>query len=531
MAQQASSLIRRSLGLTKVALLALAALAAGCGGAPPPPRPVERATIPVEDTTPRPKAKVVEKEPPPESGAAKAFRFPASVWSELPSGLKVGTIPNHALPLVQIRVVVLGGKAADGERTGVAALTGLLLKDGGAGGLSSRDLVNRIASLGAELSIDTDFDSTTLSLAVTRDHLDEAMALLGTIVQRPELNNAEFEKLKRREIDRVADLARTSGRWGASMVLYKDLFTLPAEQHPYATFDATPADLARLTVNDCRALHRKLFVAKNTFIVVAGDTTPEAVKAAAEKPFAGYRGGEPPEISFTDPNPPESLKITLVDRPKSSQSDIFVGVLGPERADKDWAAFAVANQVLGGPFAGRLFLDIREKQSLAYSARSAIAELAHSPSLLIGSVGTQTAKTGLSLKALLENMDRIGQTAPEDGEVEIARRYLADVFAVRMETIGAVAGEVARLRVLGLPDDYNDAYRKELGDITPALALKAASGSARSGHMVVVVAGDAQAIGGMLSRFGEVKVVDPTRNFERVRTIAMNAEAPLEAGK
>jgi zinc protease len=45
---------------------------------------------------------------------------------------------------------------------------------------------------------------------------------------------------------------------------------------------------------------------------------------------------------------------------------------------------------------------------------------------------------------------------------------------------------------------------------------------------VVVAAGDAQAIGGMLSHFGEVKVVDPTRGFERVRTIPMNGEAPLE---
>lgn len=528
MAQQASSsLFRRSLTIAKVSLYVIAA---GCGGATPP-RAIERATIPVEDTTPRPKAKVVEKEQPPASGPAKAFHFPKPVWSELPSGLKVATLPNHALPLVQIRAVVLGGKSADGERPGTATLTGQLLKDGGAGGMPSRDLVARIASLGASLSIDTDFDSTVLSLAVTRDHLDEAVGLLGTIVQRPELNPGEFEKLKRREMDRTADLGRTSGRWGAAMVLFRDLFSLPAEQHPYAAYDATPADVARITVNDCRALHRRLFVPKNTFLVIAGDTTPEAVKAATEKAFGAYRGAEPPAISFTDPMPPEALKITLVDRPKSSQSDLFVGMLGPERTDKDWAAFAVANQVLGGGVSGRLFLDIREKQSLAYSARSSISELAHSPSLLIASAGTQTAKTGLSLKALLENLDRLGQTAAEEGEVETAKRYLADVFAIRMETIGAVANELVRLRVLGLPDDYADGYRKELGEVTPALSLKAAAESARSGHRVVVVAGDAQAIGGMLSHFGEVKVVDPTRNFERVRTIPVNAEAPLEGAK
>ena len=51
----------------------------------------------------------------------------------------------------------------------------------------------------------------------------------------------------------------------------------------------------------------------------------------------------------------------------------------------------------------------------------------------------------------------------------------------------------------------------------------------RTGHAVVVVAGDAEKIGPMLSHFGEVKVVDPTHAFDRERSIPMNADAPLEA--
>ncbi len=81
---------------------------------------------------------------------------------------------------------------------------------------------------------------------------------------------------------------------------------------------------------------------------------------------------------------------------------------------------------------------------------------------------------------------------------------------------------------MGLPDDSDDGYRKELRDITAPLALKAASEAIRPGHAIVVVAGDAKIIGPMLSHFGDVKVVDPTRDFERVRTLPMNAEAPIE---
>jgi len=473
----------------------------------------------------------VVREPPPESGPAKAYRFPKVTWSELSNGLKLATIPIKTLPLVQVRVVVSAGKAADGERPGLASLTGDLLSAGGAGPFSSKDLVTRIESLGANLATETSFDSTELALSVTPNHLADALGLLGTIVREPRLDVAEFGKLKKRETERTADAARTSGAWSASMVLYRDLFDLPSDHHPYASYDATPTEIGHLTAADCRAFHKRLFVPKNAFLVITGDTTPEAAKIVAEKAFGAWRGGEAPVVSFTDPNPPSGLKITLVDRPKSSQSDIFAAVLGPERVDKSWAAIAVANQVLGGGVSSRMFLDVREKQSLAYRTRSSLVEVAHGPAPLVAYAGTQTAKTGLALKAVLENLEAIGHTAASQEEIETATRYLADVFAIRMETIGAVGGELAHLRVMGLPDDYDDAYRKELRDITAPLALKAASEAIRPGHEIIVVAGDARIIGPMLSHFGEVKVVDPTHNFERVRTIPMNAEAPLEVAR
>jgi zinc protease len=313
------------------------------------------------------------------------------------------------------------------------------------------------------------------------------------------------------------------------MVLFKDLFPLPSEQHPYAAWSATASEVARLTAGDCRAFHRRYYVPKNTIVVVAGDATPEAVKALVQKAFGAPGAADAPLISFADPTPPDHRRITIVDRPKSSQSDVFVGSLGPARSDKSFAAFAVANQILGGGVAGRLFADVREKRSLAYSTRSTVTELAHGPSVLLAYAGTQTAKTGLAVEALLENANAIGERAPDADEVEVADRFLADGLSVRLETAGALADELARLHALGLPDDEDDAYKKQIGEVTAPLVLKAAGDHLRAGHEVVVVAGDAAIIGPMLSHFGEVKVVDPTRDFARVRTIPMDANASLEA--
>lgn len=502
-----------------------AVLLAGCAPEATP-RPITGVTIPIKDTVPgsyRPPRRA-----PPPSGPERPYRFPRVSWAELPNGLKVATIPGQALPIVQIRVAILAGSAADGEKPGLAAIAADMLQVGGSGAMSSHALSTRIASLGGDLSISAGFDSTVLRLAVTRDHLDEALDLLGAVVQRPQFSGVELDKLKKREADRLADLARTRGSWGTSMVLFRDLFTLPSEHHPYASWSPTPDEVKRITAFDLRAYHRRFFVPRNTFVVVAGDTTREAVKAAVQRAFGGAQGGDPPMISFADPLPEGGRKITVVDRPRSSQSDIVVGFLGPERGDKEWASFQVMNQILGGGVSGRLFADVREKQSLAYRTQSQVTALAHGPSVFTASAGTQTARTGVALKALLDNLDRLAVTAPDDAEVSTATSFLGGVLAINLETMGAVADQLVELRTMGLPDDYLDAYRRELATITPALASKAAGDRIHPGREVIVVAGDAAVIGPMLSRFGAVKVVDPTRDFARIRTIPMDRDAPLE---
>ena len=510
------------------ALAAIAFVTIACTSSTYESKPIQNVTIPVKDTAPPP---VIPKEQPPEAGPAREVSFPPIAWDDLPTGLRVATITNATLPLVQIRFVALGGKSLDGEKPGLAEITGDMLKEGGAGGLSGKDFLAKLEALGAQLSIDVGFDKTTIALTATKERLPALFDLLATLVTQPQFSSGEFDKLKKRRVDDATDAARNNPRWAASVVLYRDLFALPSEHHPYASFDATAQDLAKLTVNDCRALHRKTFVAKNSFIVVAGDTKAADVKALADKAFANFKGAEPPALSFTDPLPPEGMKITIVDRPKAQQSDVLVAVLAPDRKDPNWAAVTVTNQVLGGGPAARLFLDVREKRSLAYRTGSGLVELAHGPDVLVASAGTMTGKTGRALQGLLENMDALATTAPSDEEVDSAKKYLIDVFAIKMETVGSVADELVKVKSLGLGDDEPDRLRKALHDVTPAIVNKTGGEMLRPGHAIVVVSGAAARIEQSLSHFGEVKVLDPTKNFERVRTVPMDATAALEEPK
>ncbi|HEX4335147.1 MAG TPA: pitrilysin family protein [Polyangiaceae bacterium] len=522
-------MIRRTFS-SLVALSSGLALAVACAGSPAQP---PAAPPPAPPLAPLPAALVATAtaspaDSPPPPGIAPDWHFPKIADQTAQNGLLVRVVERHALPVVQLELVIDSGSAADGDKPGLAAVAGELLKAGGAGKWTSRALLDAAESLGSSLDVLTDRDSTRITMSVTKDHLAEALDILAAVAVKPRFDAAEFQKLKRREIDRVSSLTRTNAGWAASMVLYRELFQLPAGVHPYSRFDSTPKQLESLTLADCNTWHKRQVTPKNSFLVIAGDVDQKGAGQEVERAFGTWSGERPESPSITAPVPPGALSIFLVDRPSSPQAEVYVATLGPERQSPDWPAMRTTNQILGGGVAGRLFLDVREKRSLAYRTRSSIDAVAHGPSPIILSAGTQTAKAGLTLDALLQHYEGMVKNPPTEDETGIATRYLSDVFLVGVDTVGAIANMTTDLSVFGLPPDYYDTYRAAVRNITKDGVTAIATRYLQSGKAVVVVAGDATRLGKPLSHFGAVKVVDPEAGFVTKTTLAYDPTAPIE---
>jgi zinc protease len=491
--------------------VSLALLVTACSAPAPAPAP-KAPTAPPAAVAPVAPARDPLSEPP-SSPLRPTLPFPGIIHRNLSGGLDLAIVPRPGFPVVELRLLVLSGQATDGSQPGLAALTGKLLKDGGAGPWNSRQLAERTESLGARLAIGTDRDSTRIGLGVTSGDLDAALEILAAVAQKPRLSPAEFDKLKQREIDRVKDRARTSPSWLASMVLYRELYELPVSVHPYARYDALPAEMAELKLEHVRRWYKEHFTPENAVLVVSGDVDADGVEKSAQRFLGSWRGARPSAPPFSDARGPNGRKILVVDRPGSTQSNVLVGTLGPERKSPEYPALMTANQILGGGVAGRLFLDVREKRSLAYNTGSWLEEPARGPMPVVLSAGTQTAKTADAVAALLEHFERMGSSAPSNEELERGARYLADSFAFKMETAGAVADLTARLLVLGLPDETYDEYRRAVRALDVEAVARSASHAYRRDSLVVVVAGDASVVASTLTRFGAVTVLDPEREF------------------
>jgi len=510
-----------------IAFAALTLVAAGCAPTTPAAAPPVVAT-----PNPAPPAPAPPGDPlatPPPAGIAADKKFPAIEHSRLDNGMELRVVTRKNYPIIELRLVLFSGIASDGAEPGVAAVAGELLKAGGAGQWNAADLAERAESLGASLDVVTDRDSTRITMAVTTADLDAALDLIGAVAQKPRFAPIEFDKLKQRELERVRNAAKASAGWAASMVLYRELFDLPTAVHPYAHYDAKPSELDKLTLASCRRWYQTNVTPENATLVIAGDVDAGTAEASAKRVFSGWKGAKPNGQTYNSPVPQENRTVWLVDRPHSAQSQIYVAGLGPERSTPAWPALAANNQILGGGVAGRLFLDVREKRSLAYGTGSSLEEPARSPVPIVLSAGTQTAKTGLAMQALLENLDKISSAPPTDAEVGMASRYLSDSFLFRTETLGAVADLTVKLAVLGLPDDYFDTYRAAIRNLDNATVYETAQKYFKIKNPVLVVAGDAARIAKPLSHFAKVVVIDPEHDFQPGKTLPFDPTQSLEA--
>ncbi len=490
------------------ALLACGANRAATFGPPRVDLPVNDGSRHASETTPGMRGV------PPPSAPMRPSPFPETRRASLDNGLALHVATSHTLPVVQIRLLFRAGSSSAPE--GVAELTARMLKDGGTRSLAPSELARRLETLGTSLGVSTDLDSTVLQMAVTNDRLAEALELLAHVVREPRFDAEELKKLKVRAIDEVRAALRSSGTWTAAWLAFREIFS---DRHPYGSYGALPSQLAKIDSGQVHDFHRRFLVPKAAHLVLAGDVDEGSARALTEKHFGAWAGAATAKLDFPPPKP-ISTRVIVAHRPKSVQSDVFVVALAPSRRGATWAAVRTATQVLGGGVGSRLFSDLREERSLAYSTQSRIFELAHGEQPVVVYAGTETTKTAVAVAALLENVNRMVETPPSPSETEQARRYLGDVFAIRMETVGAIADLIVEQEALSLGDGYWDRYRNELRTTERDQVEAAARAVYGSGARLIVVAGDGDVVAEPLARYGEVTLVDPEDEFKKLRTVS-----------
>src|SRR5205085_7526311 len=213
-----------------------------------------------------------------------------------------------------------------------------------------------------------------------------------------------------------------------------------------------------------KGFHHKYYSPSNAILGIAGDVTLEQATALAEKYFGTWKGEAVPATKMADLTPPGSARIFLVDRPGSVQSNILAGGLSLRRSDPDEIPLEVADRVLGGGGAARLFMNLREEKGYTYGAYSRVSSNIY-PGTFAANTEVRNPVTDGSLHELMYEFKRLRDEKVPQAELDDAKRSIVSSFALSLESPANVVSRWMEVKYYGLPADYWDHYSDEVAKV------------------------------------------------------------------
>ena len=359
------------------------------------------------------------------------------------------TLPSEGSPLVSLRLLFRAGSIYDPPgKEGLAALTGLLLGQGGTEKRSYNELIDALYPMAASIDVTTDREVTVFSGTIHREKLDEFTELFAEALLQPAFTEEDFSRHKQQLESTLKNTLRAAN---------DELLGLEAMQqvlfdgHPYGHAPTgTVQGLAAITLDDVQAFYASRYTASSLMLGVAGGY-PEGYLDALQEILATLPPGDGSEIELPAPAAVEGRDFVLIEKPTASVGIHFGFPLPLTRADADYYPLMVANSYLGEhrTFHGRLMRQLRGKRGLNYGDYSYIEHWHQPPftmsptpnvprrqaffSVWLRPVRPETAH--FALRNALYEVDRLIEHGLDEEEFELTRSFLVNYSKLWAQTL------------------------------------------------------------------------------------------------
>jgi zinc protease len=425
----------------------------------------------------------------PTAGAEPKFQLPPIHRAKLSNGMQILLVENHALPSVFVNAVFPTGRSNDpDEKLGLSALTAAVW-DEGTQKRTAMQIAEELATLGAELSVGSDSDSTAVRLFSLKHNLPAALEIYADVLQNPSFPQEELDRQRKLSLGRLTQVRNDPNALAglaAVAVLY-------GEKHPYGRpIYGSPSSLAAIQQADLVSFYKENIRTDRATLIVVGDITAEEAVKALERALGTWKTeAGSPDGQLPPPPKPQPARIVLIDKPGAAQSVISVTLLGAERKSPDYFALSVMNSVFGGQFMSRLNMNLREQKGYTYGARTLFDWRVRQAGPFLATAQVQTAVTAPAIVEFLREFEgMVGKRPVGKEELEFSKTYLTRGYPAQFETPDAVAGQLETLVEYGLPDDYFNTVVPKIGAVTPDEVLRVAKQHLLTENLAVIVVGD-----------------------------------------
>jgi zinc protease len=395
---------------------------------------------------------------------------------------------NHAVPLVAMQAVFLGGLwVEDAAHNGVMNFVAEMLTKGTAS-RRARALAEEIESMAGDLSGFAGRSSFGVAAEVMYRDFGQGLELLADVLRE---STFELDELEKKRADLLAALKHEEDD------LFKVAFALCAQSlfphHPYGLrVLGTPESVTQLTRDDLIHWYRRYAVPNNLVLAIVGDVEADSIHQAVNRLFGSW---QPTPLDL----PPQGRPIRsagngpVICQRNKEQAHIIVGVRGTSLHHPDRYGLRILESVLASQ-GGRLFVELREKQGLAYTVTARSLE-GLDPFIFFVYLATSPEKTGVALAGIREELLRVREHGVTAQEVERAKRYLAGSYEIELQKNGALAAMLAFDERYGVGYQEVESYAQNILAVTPEMVQHVAYTYLTADQSAVVIVGPSPSAG------------------------------------
>lgn len=344
----------------------------------------------------------------------------------LPNGLRVVTHDMKDRESISLGIWIgVGGRYESDALKGAAHfLEHIVFK--GSRNYSCEQIKEKIEGVGGALNAFTSEEMTCFYAKIPAQHLKQTYDVLSDMVCYPAIASDDMDKEKTvviEEIKMYADLPQYLVMDHLDELLWPD--------HPLGKkLTGTIETVASFTPDSIKSFHQMYYAPRNVVVVACGKVDHDRLVSLVRHK-QGAMGPDKTPTYLKAGQIQQNSRIHLFKK-DFQQMHIAFGVPGYDQAHKDRFALDLVNVVLGGNMSSRLFVELREKNGLAYSVASANKTLQDTGVFLVRA-GVDNNKVEKSVEMILKELDKIKTSVVSDGEFQRARDYVLGQLQIGLE--------------------------------------------------------------------------------------------------
>ena len=311
------------------------------------------------------------------------------------------------------------------------------------------------------------WNTTGVSAQFLSNYFDKGLEIFADVLLNPSFPDDEREKTRNDVLASIKSQEDSLPSYTFKL-LYRALF----KDHPYGMpVLGTEETVKRITREDLARHHRAFFNPKGMVFVIAGDVRSEYALQKVKALFRDFKAAGAP-IKGPQWEERQDRIRTTGDVREKAQTNIGIGFQGVIIGTPESYAMRVLNEILSGQ-SGRLFVELRDKESLAYSL-SAFSREAADPGVFGVYIASAPEKKDAAIKGVLRELKRMTEERATDDEMRRARNSLIGGYEIGLQEVSSQASDMANNELFGLGYGFSKVFPEKIGAVTTEDVLQAA---------------------------------------------------------